>query len=400
MITVQEADGLIHDNHWKATLEKVALGHAIGRILAEDIKADRDFPPFNRVTMDGIAISATALEKEVHSYPIQEIVPAGSAQTRLSDEAHCVEIMTGAVLPIGADLVIPYEEVNITDRIASVADLSPYRNGSSIHPKGRDCTKGTVLIPKGRIITAAEIAVMATVGCANVEVMQLPKVAVIATGDELVPVNEIPEPHQIRSSNVHMLGAALREIHIHSNHFHLKDDKEELLRKMKHILLDYDVVILSGGVSKGKFDFIPDVLEALGVKKLFHRIRQKPGKPFWLGRKENSFVFALPGNPISSFMCLHRYFKPWYFRGMGLDMQPIRVRLAEDFEFKKDLTYFLQVSIHTDGSGQIWATPNRGNGSGDLANLMSSQGFIELPSRQNKFNRGETYPYHPFKTLG
>ncbi|MGK0390645.1 MAG: molybdopterin molybdotransferase [Maribacter sp.] len=399
MITVAEADKFISDNIFKVSSEKILFSSSLGRILDEDIVADRDFPPFDRVTMDGIAINYISFSKGVKGYPIEGIVPAGSPLIELKNIDSCLEVMTGAILPTHTDMVIQYEKIDIKDGIATINPTTDFKQGASIHKKGRDCSSETLLIPKGSKITAVEISILATVGKPEVRVKSLPKIAVIATGDELVEVNEVPLLHQIRSSNVHMLQARLTEMGLDSTIFHLKDDKDILQQKIESILLEFDVLVLSGGVSKGKFDFVPEVLNELGVQKIFHKIRQKPGKPFWFGKKENTFVFALPGNPISSFMCLNRYFKTWFQQSMKLPKKTYFAKLAADYSFNKNLTYFLQVSTSLNEKGQLEVTPNQGNGSGDLANFIHSDGFLELPMNQNDFKKGDVLSYHPFKTI-
>lgn len=398
MITVAEADQFISAHLYQTLSESVPLFESLGRILDEDILADRDFPPFDRVTMDGIAINHDVFLKGVKEYPVEGIVPAGSPFVNLKNKASCLEVMTGAVLPRNTDMVIPYELIEIKDGVARVEETTQFKKGASIHPKGRDCSVGTLLIPRGKKISPVEISILATVGKAEVKVKQLPKIAVIATGDELVSVEEVPLLHQIRASNIHMLQAALRGMGLESRVFHLKDNKDVLTEKIGNILHSFDILILSGGVSKGKFDFVPEVLDELGVEKVFHKIRQKPGKPFWFGKKKNTFVFALPGNPISSFICLNRYFKNWFLKSMGLRKTTYYASLTQDFSFKKTLTYFLQVSVTLSKNGQLEATPNQGNGSGDLANLIHSDGFLELPMERNDFKKGEIFEYYPFES--
>jgi molybdopterin molybdotransferase len=217
---------------------------------------------------------------------------------------------------------------------------------------------------------------------------------IISTGDELVEINRSPEPHQIRRSNVYRLRATLDQLGIPADTHHMKDNYEEIAEKLRQIAAEYEVIILSGGVSKGKFDYLPDVLEDLGVKKLFHRIRQRPGKPFWFGESpKGKLIFALPGNPVSSFLCTHRYFIPWLRKCLGYpDRSQPHAILKEDFTFTPDLTYFLQVRVDYDEQGRIWATPEEGNGSGDLANLVDADAFLQLPRGRNEFKAGEVFP--------
>jgi molybdopterin molybdotransferase len=163
------------------------------------------------------------------------------------------------------------------------------------------------------------------------------------------------------------------------------------------IVEEYDVLIISGGVSKGKFDFIPAALEAAGVKKLFHQVSQRPGKPFWFGSSaKNTIVFALPGNPVSTYMCFYRYITPWLWKSLGVDHPQSSAILAEDFTFSPSLTYFLQVNVSIE-KGRLMAYPQPGGGSGDFANLKQVDGFLELPQGNSKFQAGEAFPYHSFR---
>jgi molybdopterin molybdotransferase len=219
---------------------------------------------------------------------------------------------------------------------------------------------------------------------------------VIATGDELVDVDKKPLPHQIRKSNSHALAAALHQLGCQADLFHLVDDPKILEEKVGMILNKYELIILSGGVSKGKFDFVPQVLASLGVQKLFHQVNQRPGKPMWFGRSEKNIVFALPGNPVSTFMCFYRYVKPWLMKSLGSEERPQLAVLAEDFTFTPDLTYFLQVKIQNE-NGKLMAYPIAGGGSGDFANLKEVDGFLELPLERSTFQAGESFPLILFR---
>jgi len=397
MIDVSEADRYIRGNLMIPENKEVSIHDALGAIIAEDIFADRPFPPFNRATMDGIAIRFADFENGCRAFKVEGIIPTGSPTISLKGRDVCLEIMTGAVLPENADTIIPYEQIRIGEGVAHVDDIL-LKKGAAIHTKGRDCIEGNILIPKGRKITAVEIAILATVGKSFVSIFEKPKLVIIATGDELVGINEMPQSYQIRSSNVYMLQARLQEIGQESEIHHIKDDVKELKRKLDKLLSENDVLILSGGVSKGKFDFVPQVLEELGVRKIFHKVKQKPGKPFWFGRKGNKYIFALPGNPISSFLCLNRYFLNWYNTSFGQSHQ-YRASLSEDYVFSKSLVYFLQVKTYMNENAQLVAIPNTGNGSGDLANFSESTGFLELPKERSHFVKGELFPFYPFKNI-
>ncbi len=397
MITVQEATEIILQHGYLPKVEKIKLEHSVGRILAEDILADRDFPPFDRVMMDGVALSFAFFSPENH-LTIEGVQAAGSPPLILKEKNNCIEIMTGAVLPQNTDSVVRYEDFEKIDQKIKI-NISDIKKGQNIHFQGTDRKQGDIIIKKSNIISPAEIGVMATVGKKEINVLSLPKIAIFSTGDELVNVKETPLPHQIRKSNIHVLESILQKEKIKTTSIHIKDNKEEIRSGLSKALLNNDVLILSGGVSKGKYDYIPEILEELGVEKLFHRVKQRPGKPFWFGKsKEGKIVFALPGNPVSTFMCTNRYFLPWLRNSMGLPSihSPYAI-LTEDFYFDKDLQYFLQVKISHNKKGQLLATPKIGQGSGDLANLVNADGFLELPQEQQQFKKGECYPYISFR---
>ncbi|HEY1054442.1 MAG TPA: molybdopterin molybdotransferase MoeA, partial [Emticicia sp.] len=310
MTTVQQAEEIILNNKLSLSTEKVSIEEALGRVLAEDLKADRDFPPFDRVSMDGIAIAYAQVVKGQTVFPIVQTVAAGKPQATLKNPEHCIEVMTGAMLPIGTDTVIRYEEVSIKDKMATI-EVLPVKARINIHEKGIDRKQGEIIVKKGSRISAAEIGIAATIGKNELLVQRRVKAIVISTGEEIVPITTTPLPHQIRTSNSYALQACLKNWGVLADRVLLPDSQEIIEQKIGEYLETYDVLILSGGVSAGKFDFVPQALENQGVRKLFHKVSQRPGKPFWFGVKDDKAVFALPGNPVSTFMCLHRYFKPW-----------------------------------------------------------------------------------------
>ena len=391
MISVAEAHQIVLFHCADFGTECVSLDQAIGRVLREDWHADRDMPPYDRVTMDGIAVhynSAVTTGK----LTIEGIAAAGDPKKSLQNSSACLEVMTGSILPDGTDTVIRYEDLNINQDVASVQ--TQYRKGQNIHRKGEDRKKGDLLCQSGIVLSAAEIGVGATIGKSEVLVSRFPKTLIISTGDELVEVNEAPLDHQIRKSNVYRLAGTLQSRGMQVDTAHLLDDYQEIIAKLEGQLAKYDLIILSGGVSKGKFDFLPDALNELGVQKHFHRIAQRPGKPFWFGSHPNGCtVFAMPGNPVSSFMCTHIYLMDWLDRCLKITADDQHyASLSADVSFKPDLTYFLEVKISCNTNGQLIATPQKGHGSGDLANLMNGDAFIRLPRGKEIFTRGEVYP--------
>lgn len=376
--------------------EEVSFEESLGRVLREDIRADRDMPPFDRVSMDGIAISIEQFEQGRKEFRIESVQAAGSPRLKLESDDCCIEAMTGAVLPAYTDAVIPYEQVVIEDGRARILskDVQLMQN---VHRQGLDRKMNDLIIESERIVSSAEIGVMATVGAHRVRVGKLPKVAVVSTGDELVSVDSNPLPHQIRMSNVYSLKALLSPYGIEPDLYHLTDDPVSLQQKIGSLLEEYQVLIFSGAVSKGKFDHLPGILDDLGVVKLFHRIKQRPGKPFWFGKRENVTVFAFPGNPVSTCVSFVKYFLPWLRKGLGI--VPVEQKFAvldEDFEFNPKLTYFLQVKL-VNRNGVMHAIPEAGNGSGDLANLTLNDAFLELPAERSNFSEGEVFPYLAYR---
>ena len=390
MISVNEAKHIILNSIQDFGIEEVPFIESVGRILKEDIVADRDFPPFNRVSMDGIAIDFEAFQKGQRTFKIEGIQPAGSKQITLQNSENCIEVMTGAVLPKNANSVIRYEDLEINNGFARIIPEG-ICNAQNVHPKGKDRKTGDILIHQNKIISAAEIGVLATVGKSKVKVAKQPKILIISTGDELVGVDEIPLEHQIRRSNVFTLVSLLERLNIPSETAHITDDKPVLKQKIATYLQEYDVLLFSGAVSKGKFDFLPEVFEELQVEKLFHKITQRPGKPFFYGKTDTCNVFGFPGNPISTFVNCLAYFYPWYYKSVGLKLEEETAILTEDIAFKPNLTYFLQVKL-SDKFGHLLATPIRGNGSGDLASLVNADAFIQLPKGETEFKKGENFP--------
>ncbi len=393
MITVEQAEQLILENILTIPTEKVSIDAALGRILAEDLCADRDFPPFNRVTMDGIAIRHEQLSKGQTSFLIEATVAAGNPEKTLQNPENCIEVMTGAMIPLGTHSVIRYEDIEIKDKTARITiDINEIKARQNIHPQGSDRKTDDVIVPKGRKLSPAEIGVAATIGKHEILVQRKLRAVVISTGEEIVPITETPLPHQIRTSNGFALQASLKNWGLETENILLPDNQEIIESRIAAFMETFDVLILSGGVSAGKFDFVPKALENQGVKKLFHKVSQRPGKPFWFGKSANgTVVFALPGNPVSTFMCLNRYFKKWLDASQGLENQQLTAELTEDFTFKPELTFFLQVKLSYTLTGKILATPVEGHGSGDLANLVEADAFLELPLERNLFKKGEVF---------
>jgi len=397
MITVEQAEKLILEQVKDFGTVSILFDAALGRSLAEDIIADRDLPPFNRVTMDGIAISYEAITNGITTFNVKATQAAGEATINIERPDECIEIMTGASLPESTDTIIPYEHIEIKNGKANLI-VSNIKKGQNLHRKGADKKKGEVLAKAGQIITPAIIGLAASVGKVELLVKKTPRVVIISSGDELVDAYEEPSPTQIRKSNGYTVEAVLRQHGLKTDLLHIPDNPGITKDRIGYCLEHYDVILLTGGISMGKFDYIPKALEEVQVKTIFHKVQQRPGKPFWFGKHENGvLVFAFPGNPVATFMCLHRYFMPWFNTCQGIIEKPAYAILNQDFSFKPELQYFLQVKLNISEQGQILATPLEGNGSGDFANLADTDAFIELPLDRDEFKKGEVFRIWPFK---
>ena len=399
MTTVAEAEKIIMGQIKSYGAEAVPFENAIGRVLAEDLTADRDLPPCNRVTMDGIAISYAALESGIKAFNVIGTMPAGVAPIDITKPNECVEIMTGAALPDTTDTIVRYEDIEIKNGIATLL-TDKILKGQSIHYKGKDRKEGDMVAPANEYITPAHISMAASVGKSMLLVKKLPRVVIISTGDELVNITETPTPYQVRRSNSHAVKAVLQQHCLHADTLHIPDEPKETRTQIGKCLAQYDAIILSGGISMGKFDYVPQALEDLKVEKLFHKVEQRPGKPFWFGKHQSGvLVFAFPGNPVSTFMCLHRYFLPWLEGSLGIVSKPAYAQLNEEINFTPPLQYFVQVKLKICKHGHLHATPIEGHGSGDFANLLDTDAFMELPLEQSIFKKDEVYRIWPFKRI-
>lgn len=389
-VSVDEAEKIILSQKRNFGTEIISFRDALGKVLAQAIIADRDLPPFNRVAMDGIAVKYEALEEGIKTFKIKATQAAGDTPIEIDVTEECIEIMTGAALPSTTDTIIRYEDIEIKNGEASL-QIKNITKGQNIHWKGSDKKQDEILIEANSIVTPSVINVAASVGAKDSVVKRLPKVAVISTGDEIIDVGENPSPYQIRNSNTYSIEAVLKQNSIQPALLHLPDDEKLIRKEIQQCLQDYDVLILCGGVSMGKFDYLPEVLEELSVKKLFYKVQQRPGKPFWFGSYESKLIFAFPGNPVSAFLCLHRYFLPWLKNCLSISSKNFYAALNEDVEFKPSLNYFLQVNLQMNEEGKILAQPIKGNGSGDFSSLTEADAFIELPSNKTLFQKGEVY---------
>lgn len=391
LITPRQADEAIHSRLTSLPIESLPLTQCVGGTLRENIYAERDQPPFDRVTMDGIAVDSETLRRGLRHFKIQGTQAAGMPPLKLAHRDHAIEVMTGAVLPQGCDNVIPVEQITVSD---ATATLSTHINSAvfhNVHRRGSDGRQGELLLKAGILLRAPEIAVAASAGMARIRVSSQPAVMIISTGDELVEPGEPIADYQVRRSNAYAIAATLRKKSFgRIGDDHVRDDEILLRERLTSHLTTHDFVVVSGGVSMGKFDLVPKVLMQLGVQQVFHHIAQRPGKPMWFGiGPQGQAVFGLPGNPVSTLVCLIRYVIPAMRVAMGTQhLSPERLALAEPVTFQQPLAYFLPVTLAYDDWGRPWATPQPPNGSGDFLSLAGTDGFVELPPGPNTYPKG------------
>ncbi len=391
MLDVAAAEALIMGRVRPLDAETCRLTEAVSRVLAGDVAADRDQPPFDRVTLDGIAIVFKAWQQGQREFMVSGTQAAGTPALALENPAHCVEVMTGAMLPEGADTVIPVERLSRDGDTVRVADDTPVEIGQGVHARGSDRRAGSSVLPTGTRIGPAEVAVLASAGQAMVSVSRMPRVAVVATGDELVDVDQPVAPHQIRSTNDRAIAASLSGHHLATvTRTHIADDEKSTLRTVRRLHSRHDMLILSGGVSMGQFDFVPAALKALGADQVFHRIAQRPGKPMLFAvSQDGKLIFALPGNPVSTLVCLTRYVLPALRAAAGLRERPTeKAVLTTDVRNEADLTLFMPVVLGASDEGMLLAEPRPTNTSGDFMSLAGTDGFVELTRGTRSWRTG------------
>lgn len=381
MISPAEAEALIRAHAAPLPVGSLPLTELVGATLRERIVAEFDQPPFDRVTMDGIAFSFAAYQRGCRAFRIAGTQAAGAAPLTLRDEEQCLEVMTGAMLPAGCDCIVPVEKISVADGVAQLGPDAAPESRSNIHPRGSDTRRGDELLQPGIRLGPAEVAVIAANGHTRAPVTRKPRIAVISTGDELVEPGKPLAQWQIYRSNAYAIMAALQRRELAQPTLdHLPDDPAILHTRLDAHLQSHDVLILSGGVSMGRFDYVPQVLADLGVRVVFHKVAQRPGKPLWFGvGAGGQTVYALPGNPVSTLVCLVRYVYAGMEASLGATVRPPElIALAERFEVKPALSLFVPLQVGFQGARrQALLKPTRG--SGDFTSLVGTDGFVELP---------------------
>ncbi len=372
MLTVEQAAEIIFREAPPPRVTEVPLEAAPGHALAEECVSDVDMPPFDKAMMDGYAVrSADAGPLEV-----AEVVPAGRVPAREVRPGTCAQIMTGAPLPAGADAV---QQVEKTRREgARVTLLEPVVPGQNVAPRAQDLRRGEAVLRPGRLLRAAEVGALATIGKTRVRVFARPRVAVLATGDELVPADREPGPGQIRNSNTPSLAAQVRALGLECDDLGIAADDREAIRAGIREGLRRDLLLISGGVSAGERDLVLPALEEEGVRLRMHQVLIKPGRPFCFAPR----VFGLPGNPVSSFVIFEVFVRPYLGRMMGADFARPRVRARLETPVTKpiDRVHYLPAGVRYEG-GEYAVRTVPWHGSADLFALTRANGFVVVPIR-------------------
>ena len=396
MLTTDEARAAILEAMPEFPAEALPSSKVVGAILRQTVVAERDQPPFDRVMMDGIAIRHSELASGQREFPIQATQAAGDTSMTL-EPGHCIEIMTGAALPERADCIIPVERIAVAGRVATLEEGYEAQARQFIHARASDHAAGTALLSPGKRISPMDTAIIASAGVTDVAVSRTPVISIIATGNELVEAGAPIQPHQIRLSNSPAMQAMLEQHGYGAvTQEHLVDDVGQMRARIESHLARADVLILSGGVSMGKADFVPDVLADLGVEVVFHRVSQRPGKPMWFGiGPQQQAVFALPGNPVSALVCCRHYVIPALNSAAGaIEPLPEFASLATDVTFEPRLTCFQPVRALSSAGAQILAMPVKTNTSGDFTALSATDGYVELAREQSHFPAGTVVMLH------
>jgi len=383
MISRQEAYRIVIASAPQLDTERIGLDLALGRVLAADINSDIDMPPFDKSAMDGYAIRREDILEELE---VIETIPAGRPPTESVGPGECAKIMTGAMVPQGADCVIMKEYVEMTGqgKIRFVGKDT----ATNICYKAEDTSVGDTVLRSGECIKAQHIALLASVGCTDPLVSAQPRVGIVATGDELVEPSDKPGISQIRNSNSYQLQAQIKAAGAVPHYFGIARDTEgEIDSLLRRALCESDVVLVSGGVSVGDYDLVPAILKRNGVEMLFESIAMKPGKPTHFGVSDQAFCFGLPGNPVSTFVVFELLVKPFLLKLMGCDDRPANVIMPLEEPIEKRRTSreaWYPVVLTPDGR----VKPIEYHGSAHARALPHADGIVCVPAGVKRLDAG------------
>ncbi len=415
-LKISEAQRVIFESVKVLDTEQVPLEQSLGRVLAEDILANRDLPPYDVSAMDGFAVRSCDLATSPATLEIIEDIKAGDMPSRTVAAFQCARIMTGAPMPQGADAVIRVEDTQEISAsslspnslpqagerdAASIANfvqiLTTVKSGHDVRPKGENMRNGDVVLAAGTEITPGVIGVLATVKAATMQVYRRPRVAILPTGNELEAMNDPVDANKIPDSNTYALMAQVQALGITPVMLGIARDDPAELEQYLRLGLDYDVLLVSGGTSVGVHDYVRPTIEKLGVSMKFWRVAMKPGHPLAFGVmhrasiESESFVFGLPGNPVSSMVCFEEFVAPALRRMMGnprLYRRTVTARLAHPVKMRPGRTEFIRVQLSCDDAGYL-ASSTGTQSSGVLLSMARADGLLVMPSECTGMKAGE-----------
>ena len=395
MQSIQNALELILSNKQNFGTETISIHDCLDRVLAEDIYADRDYPPFNRATMDGYAIISQDINIGKNNLlKITDTIHAGEEKQFALESGNCIKIMTGAPVPKRANAVIRIEDTHINGNEIHF-NVKQLKENQNIAIQGEDARKGDLLIKKGTKLNPNSISLLAVTGHAKLEVYKLPIIAIVSTGNEIVAVESVIQPHQIRDSNVHTLKNSLLNYCISAIQTALIVDDKIALTNTLSELLNTDIIIISGGVSKGDADYVPEILKHLGVIEIFHRVSIKPGNPLWFGKMPNGgVVFGLPGNPISVQVGYKVFIESFIRKCFDMEpIEPLFLPLLGEKSKKSNFTEYFPCKL-THENKKSGLAINKMNTSGDISTTNNSDGIAIHPSEKQTIEKGEFVEFY------
>lgn len=394
MISVEEALSIILSQIKVMGTERVDITSSLGRVIAEDIYARRDNPPWDNSAMDGYAVRFEDIKGAAKENPavlrVIEDLPAGYVAKKAVGKGEAVRIMTGAPVPKGADTVVMVEDTEKEGERARIFRETPL--GENIRKAGEDIKAGELVVPRGTTIRPAEVGIIATCGRAFVSVYQRPRVAVVSTGDELVDVDEEIFEGKILSSNSYTLSSMAAECGADAFQLGIAKDTREALKEKLQQALHADVIITSGGVSEGDFDFVKDVLKELGSEMKFWKVAMKPGKPLAFGTIGGKPAFGLPGNPVSCMVCFEQFARPSLLKMMGhkrIYRPVVQAVLKEEIKKKPGRKHFIRSFVKFEES-RYTVTTTGDQGSGILKSMVAANGLLIFPEELSVLKAGET----------
>jgi molybdopterin molybdotransferase len=392
MLSADEALRIVVKTVAPLGVERIALLDALGRVLGEEVRSPRDIPGFANSAMDGFAVRAADVASAGETNPVRlkvvETVAAGRMPTKRIGAGEAVRTMTGAPIADGADAIVPVERTRGTN--STVEILAPEEAGAWVRPRGEDVREGESVLCAGRLLRPADIGMLASLNRPMVDVYRRPRVAIVATGDELVDVDQAPSGAQVVNSSGYALAAAVRDCGGEPTLLRIARDEPRIIRERLEEAASFDCVLTTGGVSVGQFDHVKQVLDELGMRTLFHGVAQKPGRPLKFGTLRDRPVFGLPGNPVSTLVCFYLYTRPALLKMSGrheFGLARIEVRCAVDIRIAPKLTEFVRVRLERR-DGAVCATPTGNQGSGILSSVSRADGLLIGPASEEVLKAG------------